>query len=44
MERDYQAQMNQLKEKHRNELQETKLIITEEVRFIIYHYYNNYKY
>jgi len=31
MERDYKAQMNQLKEKQRNELQETKLMITEEV-------------
>jgi len=31
LERDYQAQIKQLKEKHRNELQEAKLIITEEV-------------
>lgn len=31
MERDYQAQINQLKEKQRNELQEAKLIITEDI-------------
>jgi len=44
MERDYNAQMNQLKEKQRNELHEAKLMITEEVIILLYCIKNNNKF